>query len=82
MMVPAVTEACSKTRWPARREQILDASCLIRETAVELDQRAGKVGQGGLPTRGKSAFCSIPEPCRYNILYPRTQRDKPSHGYE
>jgi hypothetical protein len=44
-----------KTLRPARREQISDASRLIREAALELDQGARKIGHVG----PRASLCSL-----------------------
>ena len=44
-----------KTLRPARREQISDASRLIREAALELDQRVRKIGHVG----PRASLCSL-----------------------
>src|SRR5262249_5408410 len=56
---------------------ITDAGRLIREAALQLGQRAGKVGRGGGASRRAYVRCLTRGP-RYNISYPRTLRDKPS----
>src|SRR5215213_6029867 len=43
---------------PTRREQISDASRLIREAALELDQRVRKIGHVGSPGELKFSICS------------------------
>ena len=58
LQLPGFARAASgadETLRPARREQIFDASRLIREAALELDQRARKIGHGG----PRASLCSL-----------------------
>src|SRR5207248_7715788 len=62
---------------PARRCKVLSAGGLIAEALLEFDQGAGKVDHRG----NQAQLCSLfvlprTHPRGYNILCPRTQRDK------
>jgi len=62
---------------PARRDQILSAGGLIAEALLELDQGAWKVGHRSHRKRLCSRSVLTRTGLRgYNILWPRTQRDK------
>src|SRR5205085_7488204 len=67
---------------PARRCKVLSAGSLIAEALLELDQGAGKVGHRGSreQLRVRDLFLTQTRPRGYNILCPRTQRDKASRG--
>src|ERR1700747_2425923 len=66
---------------PARCYKISSAGGLIAEALLELDQGARKVGHQR-PPRAVSSLFVLPRarPRDYNILCPRTQRDKASFG--
>src|SRR5574337_501904 len=71
------TAGAPEARGPARRNKVSDAGSLIWEVLLELNQGAGEIGHFGL----SAGLCSLyvlhrPTLRRYNILYPRTQRDK------
>ena len=53
--VPATCGADKAVR-PARRKEIGDTGRLIRKAALELDQRAGKIGHGDLANRRRSLY--------------------------
>jgi hypothetical protein len=75
----AAAAGTGEARRPACRKQIFHARRLIREVLLELDQGAGEVGHLCHPGPSCSCFVlSQPRSRAYNILSPRTQRDKPS----
>ena len=45
MPQPGQTKPCL----PARREEVLGAGCLVRETMLELDKGTREIGHGGSP---------------------------------
>src|SRR5712671_5010646 len=62
---------------PARRDKVFSAGGFIAEALLELDQGAGKVGHRGYRMQLCSFFVlPLTSPRGYNILCPRTQRDK------
>jgi hypothetical protein len=68
-----------ETLGPARCKQVSDAGRFIAEAPLEVDQRAWKIGHLASPeaTIVRDMFYHRPTP-RSNILWPLTQRDKPS----
>lgn len=73
----AATGAAKALR-PTLAREVGHARGLVRKALLELNQRAGEVGHGGLPIGSRSWFVlSQSDPTHHNILQPRTQRDKP-----
>jgi hypothetical protein len=74
---PAATAGAHEARGPARREQVFDAGHFIGKALLELDQGAGKVAHLHHPKPHVRGLFYHNMPRDYNILWPRTQRDKP-----
>src|ERR1700731_4529219 len=77
---PSLTTAAArayKPVRPARRDKVFSAGGFIAKALLELDQGAGKVGHRGYRVQLRSFFVLPLTSSRdYNILCPRTQRDK------